>query len=253
MNNPRTSMKDLGNVIGSDQAITSKLLRMVNSAYYGFPRRISTISQALVVIGVEGLRSLIMGLSVQKMFKSETGQQLWAHSITTAAAARIITQKFGNVHPEESFVVGLIHDIGRLILYQYFPEEFIYFKLIDKDDIKTLPEEREYFGMDHGEIGSKIATTWNLPQKIVESIRYHHKPNMVPQNQVVLIVCIAESIARYIKDTDNTSATGAPAPVLSEYTNPTYLEKLRIKDIPEQMIQDIIDKTNDLLEVFGAK
>lgn len=252
MNNPRTSMKDLGRVIGSDQSITSKLLRMVNSAYYGFPRRISTISQALVVIGVEGLRSLIMGLSVQSMFTSDIGRTLWGHSVSTAASARLLTQKFGNVHPEESFVVGLIHDIGRLILFQNFPEEFKYFNLIEKDSINTLKEERDYFGMDHGEIGSKIGINWNLPQKIIDAIHYHHKPNMVPQNQVVYIVNLAESIAVYIHDSNIAASKKLPVPSLEDYVIAEYLEKLRIKEIPEQMIIDIKDKTSELMEVFGS-
>lgn len=247
MNNPRTSMKDLGNVISSDQAITSKLLRMVNSAYYGFPRRISTISQALVVIGVEGLRSLIMGLSVQSLFKSEVGNVLWTHSVCTAAAAKLVTQKFGNVHPEESFVVGLVHDIGRVVLYQYFPEEFVYLDLVNKDSITTLKEEREFFGMDHGEVGARISTNWNLPDKIIESIKYHHKPNLAAQNQVTLVVCIGESIALYIEHTEKGMDVD-----IKDYIKPDYLERLRIKDIPEQMILDVKSKTGELMEVFGA-
>lgn len=240
-------MKDLGNIISSDQAITSKLLRMVNSAYYGFPRRISTISQALVVIGVEGLRSLIMGLSVQSLFKSEIGNILWTHSVCTAAAAKLITQKFGNVHPEESFVVGLVHDIGRVVLYQYFPEEFEYLDLVNKDTINTLKEEREFFGMDHGEVGARISQNWNLPEKIIESIKYHHKPNMAIQNQVALVVCIGEGIALYIDHVDK----GMNADI-NEYIKPEFLSRLNIKEIPEQMIVDIKSKTGELMEVFGA-
>lgn len=252
MGNPRTSMKDLGNVIGSDQAITSKLLRMVNSAYYGFPRRISTISQALVVIGVEGLRSLIMGLSVQPLFKSPLGQKLWAHSVCTAASAKLITQKHASVHPEESFVVGLIHDIGRLIIYQHFPEEFEYFKLIEKDSLQTLREEREYFGMDHGEIGSKVGVNWNLPDKIVEAIKYHHKPNLTPQNQATLVVCIAEGIALYINAEEKAKEKGLAPPLMEDFVKEEHLSKLKIKEIPEQMIEDIKSKTRDLMEVFGS-
>lgn len=245
-------MKDLGNVIGSDQAITSKLLRMVNSAYYGFPRRISTISQALVVIGVEGLRSLIMGLSVQPLFKSPVGQRLWGHSVCTAASAKLLTQKHGSVHPEETFVIGLIHDIGRLILFQHFPEEFEYFKLLEKDSLATLREEREYFGMDHGEIGSKIGTNWNLPDKIVEAIKYHHKPNIAPQNQAALVVCIAESIAIYIDEHTKATEKGLVLPCINDYLNEEHLAKMKIKEIPEQMIEDIKSKTRDLMEVFGS-
>lgn len=249
MNNPRASMKDIGTVIGSDQAITTKLLRMVNSAYYGFPRKISTISQALVVVGVEGLRSLIMGLSVHSIFKSKTGELLWTHSICTAAAAKIITQKFGNVHPEESFVVGLIHDIGRLLLSQHFPDEFDYFKLINMDSIQTLSNEREIFGMDHSEIGGNICSKWNLPEKIVESIQYHHKPNLAPQNQACLIVCLAEGFSNYIGHLDN--PIGKEEITINEYFNPEYLEKLKIKEIPEQMIEDVRNKTKELIEIFG--
>lgn len=251
MGNPRTSMKDLGNTIGSDQAITSKLLRMVNSAYYGFPRKISTISQALVVIGVEGLRSLIMGLSVQPLFGSKLGKQLWSHSITTAAAAKVITQKHGNVHPEESFVVGLIHDIGRLLLTQHFPEEFEYFGLMKMDTLDTLSKEREIFGLDHCEIGATMAAKWNLPDKIVESIKYHHKPNLSPQNQVTLIVCVAESLAMYMDALSN-HLPGMPEPTLEQFVNPDYLDKLKIKEIPDQMLEDIKSKANDLIEVFGS-
>lgn len=250
MGNPRTSMKDLGNVIGSDQAITTKLLKMVNSAYYGFPRRISTISQALVVLGVEGLRSLIMGLSVQPMFSSKIGQLLWVHSVTSAATAKLISQKYGNVHPEESFVVALIHDIGRLILCLHFPDEFNKMGFLNKDSLKDLSAEREFFGMDHCEIGAVLATNWNLPDKIIESIKYHHKPNMAMQNQVVLIVCVSEAISYYINDLDNSDM---PDDIeLSDYVNPDLLNRLKIKEIPEQMINDIKSKASDLIEVFAS-
>jgi putative nucleotidyltransferase with HDIG domain len=252
MGNPRTSMKDLGNVIGSDQAITSKLLRMVNSAYYGFPRKISTISQALVVIGVEGLRSLIMGLSVQPLFNTEAGKQLWVHSIYTAAAAKIITQKYGNVHPEESFVVGLIHDIGRLLLSQHFPEEFKYYNLSELDNQEGLQIERDYFGMDHGEVGALMAARWNLPDKITEAIKYHHKPNIVPQNQVTLIVCVADRIANYLNDTDKPENYTKKLDI-NNYLQPVYMEKLKIKEIPEPMLEDVKIKAQDLKEVFDSR
>jgi len=250
MGNPRTSMKDLGNVIGSDQAITSKLLKMVNSAYYGFPRRISTISQALVVLGVEGLRSLIMGLSVQSMFNTNLSKLLWIHSVSSAATAKLITQKYGSVHPEESFVVALIHDIGRLILCQHFPDEFSDMGFLYMDSIQDLSKEREFFGMDHCEVGAIMATNWNLPDKIIESIKYHHKPNVVMQNQVVLIVCISEGIAYYINELDRSDRTKKVN--LYDFVNPEYLQRLKIRELPDQMIVDIKSKTKDLIEIFAS-
>lgn len=255
MENPKTSMKDLGQAIGTDQATTSKLLRIVNSAYYGFPRRITTISQALVVIGFEGLRSLIMGLSIQPMFKGDVGKILWRHSVTTAVGAKIITQKHGNVHPEESFVVGLIHDIGRLILSQYFPQEFAYYGLHWYDSPRILKTEREVFGLDHAEIGSKLSTKWNLPSKIVESVQYHHLPNMAQQNQAALIVNIADSISQFI-DAEQYIATLPPEQqqevLIESFVKPEYLQKLKITSVSEEMIEDIMDKSQAFVDILSS-
>ena len=183
LDNPRSSAPDVEQIIMLDQALAARILKLVNSAYYGFPRKISTISQAVVILGFVTVKNLVLSISVADFFimsgKSRlfNRSQLWRHSVGTAVASKIIARKARFPQLEEAFMAGLLHDVGKVILDHYFSEEFAQvLALIQEKDICMYEAEREVLGVSHAVVGRWIADRWNLPQMLAEVINYHHQP-----------------------------------------------------------------------------
>ncbi|NPA49521.1 MAG: HDOD domain-containing protein [Thermodesulfobacteria bacterium] len=162
-------------LIEKDQVLTSKVLKMVNSAFYGFPRRISTVSNAIVLLGFNVIRTLIITASIFETMQSND-LSLWEHSLGVAAASDILARKLELQNPEEVTTAGLLHDLGKVVIRTEFPD--LYRKVIDlvrQKKIYFLEAEKEILGIDHGEIGRLLANQWNLPERLLEPIAYHHE------------------------------------------------------------------------------
>lgn len=202
VDNPRTNASTLAHLIARDPALTARMLKMANSAYYGFPRRIGTINLAIVILGFNTVRDLAVSASlVERVNLSYEGGDLmtdfWEHSVSTAIAARML-QRFGLAGSVgESFVAGLLHDIGRLVVARYLPDEFI--KLQSRLEESREPLwalEHELLGMSHAEIGGMLCKHWNLPEALCEAIRWHHLPLERPDaDPLTGIIHFAEYIA----------------------------------------------------------
>ncbi len=185
INDPTTSASDLNRLISADQALASKVLRLVNSSYYGFPRKIATITNAVVILGFNTVRNLTTSLGVFNAFDAR-GQKtaldrdaFWAHSMGVAAAAGVIARRksIGAKSIEEVFVGGLLHDIGKLFLDQYFPDQYaIAIKLAAAAKISVWEAEKTALGVGHALVGKRIAEKWNLPLSLTAMITLHHQP-----------------------------------------------------------------------------
>ena len=182
LNQPESTVDDLTDVLEQDQALSARMLRVANSAYYGLPRQVTSLREAVVMLGRNTLRGLVFTASVMGVLgRQVTGYSLgqgdlWRHSISTAQAARFLADRAG-VHPDEAYVAGLLHDIGKIVLDQYMQEEFG--EAMDLTRERGVPfdeAERRVFGVDHAEIGGALAEHWDLPSMLVEAIRYHHRP-----------------------------------------------------------------------------
>ena len=183
LGNPETSAMDIERIILSDQALTSKVLRVANSAFYGFPRKIASVTQAVVILGFETVRNLALTVSVFGAFDPVAGEvfdrdAFWRHSLACGVIARTIAQSIHRKDSEDVFVMGLLHDVGKVVLDQYFSDEFkqIIHQVHEKN-ILIIDAEKEVLGLNHTLIGACVAEGWNLPQPIVQSIRYHHTPS----------------------------------------------------------------------------
>jgi len=200
VDNPKTSAASLARLISTDQALTAKILKLANSAYYGFPREISTVNMAIVVLGFNTVKDMGLSLSVFQVFKEAEGNVLfdvskfWEHSIGCGAAARMIARKLRYHLVGESFVAGLLHDIGKVVLNQYMHKEFIDIIGSASSGEATLDEaEDKLIGTSHAQVGSWLAEKWNLPKPIVECIANHHTPwNAKIEPPLVAIVNIAD-------------------------------------------------------------
>ncbi len=183
VNNPRASAKDLSAVIGDDQVLTARLLRLVNSSFYGFPQKVSTVTGAIVLLGFDAIRSLLLSSSVFEIFpgrrrKNHKGlAALWDHALGCAVGTKVLGSRLRYDNIEELFVGGLLHDIGKIVEMVYLPEAFSKIQaLIKEKELLILDAEQEVLGFSHAEVGTQLATEWKLPQKLVRIIEMHHLP-----------------------------------------------------------------------------
>ncbi len=171
----KTTAFQLAEIIEKDQVLTSKVLKMVNSAFYGFPRRISTVSSAIVLLGFNVIRTLIITASIFEMMQSED-LSLWEHSLGVAAASGLLAQKLELKNPEEVTTAGLLHDLGKVVIRSEFPEMYQeILALVKERGLSFREAEKEILGLDHSEIGEFLTNHWNLPERLVEPIAFHHQ------------------------------------------------------------------------------
>jgi HD-like signal output (HDOD) protein len=180
---PKTSATEIGELISRDQALTGRVLRMVNSAYYGFPKQISTVNHAVVILGFSRVKNMVLAASVfglrgDAMAARFNAPDFWRHSLGAAVAARCLSRASGRGEPEESFVCGLLHDIGKLVLAQVAREDYDRcLEMADQRHCLLRSAENEILGLDHSEVGSWLAAQWKLPAGVQAAIRHHHEPN----------------------------------------------------------------------------
>ena len=168
-----SSIHQIAALIEKDQVITTKILRLANSAFYGFPKKVSTVQNALMLLGINVVKVLIITSSIfDIIYKEDVG--LWEHSIGVAACAKILAEKVELKDPQEVATAGLLHDLGRIIQRVTFKEEYEKILELIENGKDALQAEKEVLGIDHAEIGSFLMRTWNLPDKLVEAVDAHH-------------------------------------------------------------------------------
>ncbi|MBS12868.1 MAG: HD family phosphohydrolase [Gemmatimonadetes bacterium] len=202
---PATSARDISQLISADQALTAKILKVANSAFYGFPRKIATVQLAIVVLGFETVKNLGLSVAVLKRFQAGKAhplfdrQQFWEHAIGCGVAARMLAHKRSKKLEPEAFVAGILHDIGKLILIEYFPDEFGEALELAHEELLTISEaEMKVIGVTHAEIGGWLAEKWNLPETLVQAITHHHDPMaMEDPNEILMITHAANALTRH--------------------------------------------------------
>jgi HD-like signal output (HDOD) protein len=190
VDNPRTSAASLARLISTDQSLTARVLKLANSAYYGFSREISTVNMAIVVLGFNTVKDMGLSLSVLDVFKQGgvpgafDVAKFWEHSIGCGVACRMLARKAYGRLVGEAFVAGLLHDIGKLVVNQYAHPDFEEIMvLVHKDGIGLDQAEEQVMGTSHAQIGGWLAEKWKLPTVICSSIEFHHKPWDAPQEK----------------------------------------------------------------------
>lgn len=199
---PNATAQDINRVVSQDQALTAKVLKLANSAYYGFPRRIATVTDATVLLGFQTLRSIVMAAAVSDLLSREiqgyslAPGELWRHSQATAMASRLLARQSKYAAGDVAYTAGLLHDIGKVILNHYL--EAAYQPVVDEvmnNGASFYDAESRILGFNHAEVGAKVAAKWNLPTHLVEAIANHHTPgkaNVDPK--LTAIVHLADSL-----------------------------------------------------------
>lgn len=199
ISDPDSAIDDISAVINTDPALTTRLLKIVNSPFYGFPSQIKTISRAITIIGTRELTHLVLATSVMNAFRGIPSNLMdmdtfWRHSLACAITAKYLAEATHQNQPEQYFIAGLLHNIGSLVLYQSVPElarEAINSARFGHEVLHEA--EKRLIGFDHGEVGAALIQSWRLPESLAVVARYHHAPSSAPQPAIdVNIVHIAD-------------------------------------------------------------
>lgn len=243
---PDSTVQDMEKVILQDQALTTKILRLANSAYYGYARKISTISQATILLGFQAIKGIALASTVSKYLLDELKgyslekNELWSQSQTCAIISRFIAKNIKYPNPEEAYIGGLLRDIGKTILNQHMEKEYMeVLSKMEENNISFLDAEKEVLGFGHTEIGAKVAEKWNLPKELVEAIGLHHTPELAKENPILVsIVHIADAMTMMM-------GVGLGLDGLSYNLSPMAIETL---DLDEIQFQNIISQVSDLIK-----
>jgi HD-like signal output (HDOD) protein len=218
ISNPNTSAYQIGAIIAEDPALSAKILKLTNSAFYGLSRTVTSVKQAIVILGLDVVKSLVLSASVFETFSKRNSidkvflDQFWRHSLLVAFMSRIIsrTKNFPSfLEAEESFSAGLLHDIGKLVILTHLPDEFAKVKLAreNRPEASTSSIEEQILGFDHAAVGGYLCQKWNLPEHLTQSIQFHHAPQENLENISTQIIHISDYLAWKSQETefDNTS------------------------------------------------
>jgi putative nucleotidyltransferase with HDIG domain len=175
---PAVSLGEISDFISHDPVLAAKVLKMVNSPVYGFPGRISSVNQAVLLLGLNVVRGLLVGVTVFDLME-QAMIGLREHSLGCAILSRIIARKKGLKDPEEAFIFGLLHDIGKVVLVLHFPAE--YEKAMDlarQKNVTVYEVEADFFSTTHATVGAWIAEQWSFPRSLIDVIGCHHRPQL---------------------------------------------------------------------------
>jgi putative nucleotidyltransferase with HDIG domain len=177
---PATSPQEIHTIISKDQSLAARVLRIANSPFYGYPRTITRLTDAIVIMGFNSIRSLVLTSAFQDLFKSFglTEKLLWEHSLICASISQRIAKATGFKKTEEAFLVGLMHDIGKVILYLRVPDKMteIIQEVYNTQETSFIELEENVFGFNHADVGRAMAAKWNFAKEIEEAIGNHHCP-----------------------------------------------------------------------------
>jgi HD-like signal output (HDOD) protein len=239
-----TTMQDFEEVIKLDPILVMRLLKLVNSPFFGLANKVDSISKAVVFIGMKNLRNLVAVEALRDLFNSKaeedgfSRQNLWMHSATVAILAQMISQRIFGMEDEDIFLAGIIHDIGLIVEDQLAGDLLREACALTVSDSRPLIEtEGQIIETNHCKVGSLLCTEWNLPEDVLGAIKFHHRLDKVsPVPGVTSILQLAEYIAEKMK---YGAIPGYVAP-LASYLVPHVKErmtdyKILIKSLPEEM------------------
>jgi putative nucleotidyltransferase with HDIG domain len=206
LDSPKSNAKTIEEIMHGDPAITLKTLKLVNSAYYGMNNKVATLKDAIVMLGFNNIKELIVLSSMQELFFKANyfkGGTLWVHSFAVATAAKILADYKNIPNKDLVFTAGLLHDVAKIFEDQIFYDDFKKAIDISKNQGKDLLEaENEIMGINHCIIGKKITSNWKLPESIISTIFYHHTPDLSDKTEykdIIYAVHIADLLVRFKK------------------------------------------------------
>jgi putative nucleotidyltransferase with HDIG domain len=242
---PSSTAAAISEVILTDPGLSARLLKLVNSAFYGFPRRIDTVSRAVTLVGTRQLSDLALATSVIRVFDGIpqdllTMDAFWKHSLATGICARIIAENGLDVDSERLFVAGLLHDVGRLVMCLAEPAAMSRAMELSRQREELLHQtEKELFGFTHADVGACLLEQWRLPASLVDAVRWHHRPSAADQHQeLASVVHLADVIINSLR----IGGSGAA------FVPPVWTRAWQIAEVELTDIDGLIEQTR---RIFG--
>lgn len=229
INDPDVSAAVIAGILSEDPAMSVKVLKLTNSAFYGLTREIDSVKQAVVIVGMEAIKNLVLAASVLDMFKGpdfdqEFQEKFWRHSLAVGFCGRILARKIrsrGMIDPDSAFSCGLLHDIGKVVMCCFLRDEF---KTVTKERLNdkqspTCEVEERVLGYSHAQIGGILATQWKLPHRLAEAITFHHQPQLCEsEDPIAYLIHISNYVAKKtFLDRDEKYLIGRPDPGVLDY------------------------------------
>ncbi|UCG05266.1 MAG: HDOD domain-containing protein [Desulfobacterales bacterium] len=209
-NNPKASPNDVNRVIALDPVLTGQVLRLINSAYYGLPHPITSLTRAIIMLGLNTVKNLALSLAILETMSGKTTfrvfsiNDFWTHCLGVAAAARQLAMVKGESvsRREDFFIAGLLHDLGKIALNRQFPDQYRRVLELARSEQRPLQDlECDVLGLDHCTVGELIAQKWQLGATLMQSLVYHHHPHEASPTvrPFVTLVALANSYANLLK------------------------------------------------------
>jgi HD-like signal output (HDOD) protein len=188
--NPRSTARDLHQIIKNDPALSARILKVVNSAFYGLPGQIATVDRAIIMLGLSAVKNIAIVASITRLFRTSklggkfTARDLWTHSLAVAAASRLILTALGGPGAEEAFLAGLIHDLGVLIERQAFADKLAEVIAQAQHGVDFCQAEQQIIGAMHENFGQALTAKWKFPRHLRVVTGYHHQPwRLAPEHR----------------------------------------------------------------------
>jgi len=246
---PNSTAQDLHAVIAKDPALCTRILKVVNSAFYGLPGQIGSINRAIVLLGLNAVKNIAIAASLAKLFKGGnltpnfSARDLWLHSVAVASATKLQADKLRLGLSDEAFLAGLLHDIGFMVMLQSDRNKLI--EVVNKTtdlgpDADMTPQEIAIFGATHEDFGAALAEKWKFPRAFMLVTGYHHRPMDLPEDQRTLpcMVYVADRLAKELKEGGfclDVRGTEIPQDVLDHlHLTQVDLAEMRLK-LPEHV------------------
>ena len=254
INDPESGAKDLKDSIELDPPLSAKVLKLANSALYGYPRTISEIQEAIICIGFEAVKELALSQKISELFAKEkiingySRISLWKHSVAIAICSKLVYRREFRERGENAYAAGLLHDIGITVIDQFLPSVFR--KVIDEytDKKNSLHStETNILGYNHADIGMAIAKNWQFPDELIAGLGYHHNPGEAEDETAKIAYIIAAS--EYICQSKNIG-------FVEDYSQNkklfrTYLDKLDMKEKALELIVEEVEEETKKMEKAG--
>ncbi len=194
IDNPSTSASGLAKLISSDQALTARILKLANSSYYAFTNQIKTVQLAISLLGFNTITNLAISLTLTKRFNTEyrdddfDRMRYWEHCLAVAIVGKRLSEELKIGAPSEIFTIGILHDIGKLIIHEYLHPRYLEIEKRTRDMGETSQmAEMVVIGVDHTQIGSWLCQSWKLPMDIENAVGFHHEPEKDPSIETAMI------------------------------------------------------------------
>ncbi len=199
--NPKSSSTDISNVLAKDQSLSSRILRLVNSPFYGLMSKVDTLSRAVTIVGTVEITNLAMGISITSTFNDVSSElvnmhDFWEHSLSVGVVAKILATQNKMPVQERLFVGGLLHDIGRLVLlknYSRISGKMLAFATSRPVNLYDL--ETKYFGFSHSELGGRLLEQWKVPQALANMVKSHHSRSSIDDSGETILIRLADIIS----------------------------------------------------------